>query len=46
MKSPAGGIPPYELDNVIGFVTLKPIHEDDFFSFDVLSPPDAEFVRS
>jgi len=46
MKSPAGGIPPYELDNVIGFVTLKPLHEDDFFSFDVLSPPGAEVVRS
>jgi N-acetylneuraminate synthase/sialic acid synthase len=46
MKSPGGGIPPYELDKVIGRVTLKPLHEDDFLSFDVLSKPDPEFARS
>jgi sialic acid synthase len=46
MKSPAGGIPPYELDSVIGRVTLKPLHEDDFLSFEVLSKPDTEFARS
>jgi sialic acid synthase len=46
MKSPAGGIPPYELDNVIGRVTLKPVHEDDFLSFDVLSKAGVEVVRS
>jgi N-acetylneuraminate synthase/sialic acid synthase len=46
MKSPAGGIPPYELDNVIGRVTLKALYEDDFLSFEVLSKPDAEFARS
>jgi N-acetylneuraminate synthase/sialic acid synthase len=45
MKSPGGGIPPYELDKVIGRVTLKPLHEDDFLSFDVLSKPDPEFAR-
>ena len=39
MKSPGGGIPPYELDKVIGRVTLKPLHEDDFLSFEVLSKP-------
>jgi sialic acid synthase len=44
MKSPGGGIPPYELDKVIGRVTLKPLHEDDFLSFEVLSQ-DAEFAR-
>jgi N-acetylneuraminate synthase/sialic acid synthase len=46
MKSPGGGIPPYELQKVIGRVTLKPLYEDDFLTFDVLSKADAEFVRS
>lgn len=46
MKSPAGGIPPYELDNVVGRVTLKPLYADDFLSYEVLSEPTAEFVRS
>ena len=46
MKSPGGGIPPYELDRIIGRVTLKPLHADDFLSFEVLSKPDAEFARS
>jgi sialic acid synthase len=46
MKSPGGGIPPYELDSVLGRVTLRPLHEDDFLSYDVLSEPSAEFARS
>ncbi len=46
MKSPGGGIPPYDLHKVIGRVTLKPLHEDDFLTFDVLSKADAEFARS
>jgi len=46
MKSPGGGIPPYELDKVIGRVTLKPLHQDDFLSFEVLSRPDPEFAAS
>jgi sialic acid synthase len=46
MKSPGGGIPPYDLDKVLGRTTLKPLHEDDFLSFDVLSRPDKEFARS
>jgi len=46
MKSPGGGIPPYELDNVLGRVTLKPLYTDDFLSFEVLSKPDAELARS
>jgi N-acetylneuraminate synthase/sialic acid synthase len=45
MKSPGGGIPPYELDKVIGLATLKPLHEDDFFSYEVLSNPSTEFAR-
>ena len=46
MKSPAGGIPPYELDSVIGRVTLKPLHEDDFLTFEMLSAPNPELARS
>src|SRR5262245_60394876 len=46
MKSPGGGIPPYELHKVIGRITLKPLHQDDFLSFEVLSKPDPEFARS
>ncbi|MGH9346923.1 MAG: N-acetylneuraminate synthase family protein [Vicinamibacterales bacterium] len=47
MKSPAGGIPPCELDRVIGRVTLKALHEDDFLSFEVLGKPEgAELARS
>lgn len=46
MKSPAGGIPPYELDNVIGLATLKPLYADDFLSYEVLSKRDAELARS
>jgi sialic acid synthase len=40
MKSPGGGIPPYDLDKVIGRVTLKPLHQDDFLSFEVLRKPE------
>jgi N-acetylneuraminate synthase/sialic acid synthase len=46
MKSPGGGIPPYELEQVIGRVTLKPLYQDDFLSLEVLSKPDAELARS
>jgi hypothetical protein len=46
MKSPAGGIPPYELPNVLGRTTLKALHEDDFLTFEVLSKPNPELVRS
>jgi len=46
MKSPGGGIPPYELDNVLGRMTLKPLYEDDFLSFEVLSKPSPELARS
>ncbi len=37
MKSPGGGIPPYELDHVIGLATTKALREDDFLSVDVLA---------
>ena len=46
MKSPGGGIPPYELDNVLGRVTLRPLMEDDFLTFEVLSKPGVELARS
>jgi len=46
MKSPGGGIPPYELDKVLGRVTLRPLMEDDFLTFEVLSKPGVEFARS
>ena len=46
MKSPGGGIPPYELDKVIGRITLAPLYEDDFLSFEMLSKPNAEFART
>ena len=46
MKSPGGGIPPYDLEKVIGRVTLKALYEDDFLSFEMLSKPSAELARS
>ena len=46
MKSPGGGIPPYELGNVLGRMTLRPLMEDDFLTFEVLSKPDVELARS
>jgi sialic acid synthase len=47
MKSPGGGIPPYELDNVLGMVTTKALHEDDFLSLDVLAKKGtAQLARS
>jgi N-acetylneuraminate synthase/sialic acid synthase len=46
MKSPGGGIPPYALASVLGLVTLKPLHEDDFLSYEMLSKPSAELARS
>ena len=47
MKSPAGGIPPYDLEKVLGCITLKPLHEDDFLTFEVLRKPEgAELARS
>jgi len=46
MKSPGGGIPPYELETVLGRLTLKALYEDDFLSFEMLSKPSAELARS
>jgi len=46
MKSPGGGIPPYELDHVLGRVTLKPLCADDVLSMEVLSQPNPELAPS
>jgi N-acetylneuraminate synthase/sialic acid synthase len=37
LKSPGDGLPPYELEKVIGRVTLQPLSEDDDITFDVLN---------
>ena len=36
MKSPAGGIPPYDIDKVLGCTLTKALHADDFLSYDVI----------
>ena len=46
MKSPGGGIPPYEIESVLGRVTLKELYADDFLSFEMLSKPSAELAPS
>ena len=37
IKSPNDGLPPYELDNVIGMVTTKPLTADESLSFEHLA---------
>jgi sialic acid synthase len=37
LKSPGDGLHPYELDKVIGRVTLRPLKADDSFDFEVLN---------
>ena len=37
LKSPGDGLPPYEMEKVIGRVTLQPLSEDDDIAFDVLN---------
>jgi N-acetylneuraminate synthase/sialic acid synthase len=37
IKSPGDGLPPYELDKVIGRIITRPLSEDDNISFDVLN---------
>jgi len=38
VKSPGDGLPPYEIDNVIGRSTLGEIQEDDGFRLESLGP--------
>jgi sialic acid synthase len=37
MKSPGGGLPPYEFERIIGMKTTRNIHEDEPFDFENLS---------
>ena len=37
MKSPGDGLPPYELDNILGKSLTKVIQEDENISFDILN---------
>jgi sialic acid synthase len=39
IKSPGGGLPPYEYENVIGKKTLRALNEDDGISFEDLTNP-------
>jgi sialic acid synthase len=36
IKSPGNGLPPYELDNVLGRVLIRPLKEDESIFFDCL----------
>lgn len=38
LKSPGDGLPPYELDNVIGQTLVQPVNEDDEITFQMLKP--------
>jgi hypothetical protein len=47
MKSPGGGIPPYELSQVLGRVTTTALRADDFLSYDVIgATADPQLARS
>lgn len=37
IKSPGGGLPPYELENVVGKILKRPLSEDDDILFDNLA---------
>lgn len=39
IKSPNDGLPPYELDNILGKVTLRSLQEDENVTFDALKEP-------
>ncbi|MEW6319607.1 MAG: N-acetylneuraminate synthase family protein [Acidobacteriota bacterium] len=38
LKSPGDGLPPYELDNVVGQSLVQPVNEDDEITFQILKP--------
>jgi N-acetylneuraminate synthase/sialic acid synthase len=46
MKSPGGGIPPYELSGVLGRATTRSLHADDFLSYDVITAANPQLARS
>ncbi|MEW5984252.1 MAG: N-acetylneuraminate synthase family protein [Acidobacteriota bacterium] len=41
LKSPADGIPPYELENVVGRRLLQPLIEEETILFEMLGKPEA-----
>jgi N-acetylneuraminate synthase/sialic acid synthase len=46
MKSPAGGIPPYDLDQVLGRPITRALRADDFLSYDVIgAAANPQFAR-
>ena len=47
MKSPGGGIPPYELKAVLGRATTRPLRHDEFLSYDAIGAvADPQLARS
>ncbi len=40
LKSPGDGLPPYEFDKLVGKVLLRPLFEDDEFTFENLTTAD------
>jgi sialic acid synthase len=42
IKSPGDGIPPYELEAILGRMTLQPLAEDQSLSYELLTEPVAE----
>lgn len=47
IKSPADGLPPYYFDQIVGAVTLRPLHEDDNLdAAHVQIAPDAPTIRA
>jgi sialic acid synthase len=45
LKSPGDGLPPYELDNVIGMTLTQPLNEDDEIAYQLLKKT-PELARS
>jgi N-acetylneuraminate synthase/sialic acid synthase len=41
-KSPGDGLPPYELDRVLGRTLTHPVMEDGALTFEVLAPADEQ----
>ncbi|HEB55257.1 MAG TPA: N-acetylneuraminate synthase, partial [Gammaproteobacteria bacterium] len=37
LKSPSGGLPPYELDNILGKVLKESLNEDDYILHEKLT---------
>ena len=42
IKSPGDGLPPYELDNILGRATVRPVAEDESFTFEILTQQSGE----